>query len=176
MCNCVSCVLITRHQDVTLQPCHREDMRKGWRVHWLTMMLWSNLTKCGLFFNIESPLWSTHFLHLCYSAWIPMAWKLSSWSSKKSSTADMTSSSVRCCFPARCFFIFNFGEQKIVRWCQIRGISIKDWSTSSKPQSHTAAIDTAELCAGGLSWWNRAPFISFPGRFQTSLVSYFSKL
>ena len=31
------------------------DTRVGWKVHRLTLMLWSNLTKCGLFFNIVSP-------------------------------------------------------------------------------------------------------------------------
>ena len=29
--------------------------RVGWKVHRLTMMQWSNLTKCGLFSNIVSP-------------------------------------------------------------------------------------------------------------------------
>ena len=29
--------------------------RVGWKVHRFTMMQWSNLTKCGLFFNIVSP-------------------------------------------------------------------------------------------------------------------------
>ena len=29
--------------------------RVGWIVHRLTMMQWSNLTKCGLFFNIIDP-------------------------------------------------------------------------------------------------------------------------
>ena len=43
-----------------------------------------------------------------------------SWSSKKSSAADMTSSLVWYCFPAKC--LFHVGEQKIVRWCQIRRI------------------------------------------------------
>ena len=38
------------------------------------------------------------------------------------------------------------------------------WSTSSKPQSSTATIPTIGLCAGALSWWNRTPFVSFPGR------------
>ena len=33
----------------------------------------------------------------------------------------MTSSSVRYCFPAKCF-VFMLGEQEIIRWCQIRKI------------------------------------------------------
>ena len=40
------------------------------------------------------------------------------------------------------------------------------WSTSSKPQSCTAAIATTDLCAGTLSWWNRTPFVSFQGHLR----------
>ena len=73
---------------------------------------------------------------------------LSSWSSKKSWTADMTASSVWYVFSAKCFF--NVGEQKIVRWCQIRGI-YGEWSTSSKPQTYVQ-----EHCPGrGQCSWNR---------------------
>ena len=58
---------------------------------------------------------------------------------KKSSTADMTSSSVRYCFPAKCFI--RVGEQKIVRWCQIRRVwrvinQFKDTVTHSSHYNH----------------------------------------
>ena len=43
-------------------------------------------------------------------------------------------------------------------------------------QSHTAAIATTDLCAGALSWWNRSPVISFPGRFEMSLELLFRVL
>ena len=69
--------------------------------------------------------------------------------------------------------VFLVGEQKIVGWCQIR--KIWRWSTSLKPQSCTTAIATTDLCARALSWWNRTPFISFPGRswnvYSTTFVS-----
>ena len=35
------------------------------------------------------------------------------------------------------------------------------WSISSKPQSRTATISTTGLCERALSWWSRAPFVSF---------------
>ena len=35
-------------------------------------------------------------------------------------------------------------------------------------QSRTAAIATTDWCAGALSWWNRTPFVSFPGHFEMS--------
>ena len=53
----------------------------------------------------------------------------------------MTSSSVRYCFPAKCFVMF--------------GKRHGGWSTSSQPQSCTAAIATTDLCAGALSWWDQ---------------------
>ena len=55
--------------------------------------------------------------------------------------------------------------------------------TRSNPQSRTAAIATTDLCAGALSWWNRTPFVSFPGRFDliashswSSKLTYYSPL
>ena len=43
------------------------------------MMQWSNLTKRGLFINIASPAVHT-LLHRCWSIWITVVHKLSSWS------------------------------------------------------------------------------------------------
>ena len=65
--------------------------------------------------------------------------------------------------PSQVFF-FHVGEQKIVRWCQIRRI----WRVikSSKSQSHTAAIATTDLCARALWWWKRTPFVSLPGSLR----------
>ena len=44
------------------------------------------------------------------------------------------------------------------------------WSTSSKLQSHTAAIATTDLCAGALSWWKQDSLCQF---FKMSLVLLF---
>ena len=139
-----------------------------WNVLRLTMIQWLNLTKCGLFFNIVSPAIHTLLLSVLQrlDSRSIVAFILLSWSSKKSSTADMTSSLVWYCFWAKCFSCWGTEN----RWCQIRRI----W-TSSKPQSRTAAIATADLCAGALSWWNRTLFISFPVRFEMSLVQLFWK-
>ena len=61
----------------------------------------------------------------------------------------MTSLSVQYCFPAKCF-CFHVGEQKIVRWCQIRVI----WRVIKQfkgVQSHSHAqqplqLQTCVLC------------------------------
>ena len=48
---------------------------RGWaeKLYRVTMTQWSNLTKCGLFFNIVSPVVYiyTTFFDRCCSAWIP---------------------------------------------------------------------------------------------------------
>ena len=74
--------------------------------------------------------------------------------------------------PSQVFFYV--GEQKVVRSCQSGEYG--GWSTSSKPQPCTAAIATTDLCAGALSWWNRTPFINFPGRLPMSIVLLFKVL
>ena len=65
----------------------------------------------------------------------------------------------RYCFPAMKGF-FQVGEQKIVRWCQIKRI----WRVIN--QFKAIAIATTDLWVGALSWWNRTPLVSFPGRLR----------
>ena len=146
----------------------------GWKVCRLTMMQWSNLIKCGLFLNIVSPAGHTllplvlQCLDCCgIEALIVILKKVLNCSLH---IYDIIIGPIL--LPRQVFF--HFGKQKIVRWCQIRKI----WRviTSSKPQSCTAAIATTDLCAGALSWWNRTPFVSFPGCFEMSLVLLFKVL
>ena len=95
------------------QYCHlkiKDYTRMGWKVHRLTMMQWSNLTDCGLIFNIVSP--EVHTLPSVLQRLDSGGIEALILILEKSSTADMTSL-VWYCFPAR--------EQKIVRWCQIWG-------------------------------------------------------
>ena len=75
-----------------------------------------------VFQHSPAPVRTTHFFHQCCSAWIPGGIEALILILEKSSTADMTSSLVRYCFPAKCCCFFQFGEQKRVRWCQIRRI------------------------------------------------------
>ena len=109
--------------------------RVGWKVHKLTKMQWSLLTKCGLFCNIVSPAVHTllppvlQYLDSCRIEALILIFK-------KSSTADITSSSVRYCFPAKCFFML--GNKKLSDVA--KSGEYGGWSTSSKPQSRTAAI------------------------------------
>ena len=57
---------------------------------------------------------------------------------------------------------FHVGEQKVDG---AKSGEYGGWSTSSKPQSCTAAIATTDLCAGSaLLGWNRTPFVKFPDR------------
>ena len=61
---------------------------------------------------------------------------------------------------------------QMIHWCQIRRI----WRVINQFKSHghgTAAIATTDLSAVALSWWNRTPFVSFPGRFETSTTFQF---
>ena len=72
---------------------------------------------------------------------------------------------------------FHVREQKIVRWCQIRRMWRPGWSTSSKPQSRTAAIAITDMCARELSWWNRTPLRSvFQAVHEMFLVLLFKVL
>ena len=48
-----------------------------------------------------------------------------------------------------------------------------DQPVQSHIVTHTAAIATTGLCAGALSWWNRTPFVSFPGRFRNVFSTTF---
>ena len=43
----------------------------GWKVNWLTKIFSWNVTN-ELHFFTKPPLRSTHFFHLCSSAWIPL--------------------------------------------------------------------------------------------------------
>ena len=121
-------------------------------------MQWSNLTKCGLYIytNIVSP--AAHTL-------LPLV--LQCLDSRGIEALIIILEKVLICrydliigpilLPSQ--VLFHVGEQKIVKSGEYGG-----WSTSSKPQSRTAAIATTDLCAGALSWRNRTPFVSFPGR------------
>lgn len=57
-------------------------------------------------------------------------------------------------------------------WGQIR--RLERLLNQFKSQSWTAAFDTKISCAGTLSWWNKTPFISFPG--QLVLIAFHNHL
>ena len=91
---------------------------------------------------------------------------------KKSPTADMTASSGRYCFPAKCFF--NIGEQMVLNQGKLEG----DQPLQSHSHAPVAAIATTDLCAAALSWWNRTPYVSFAGclrNVSSTTCRYFSK-
>ena len=114
---------------------------RGWAekfIGWLWCNIWS-MTKCGLSFQHSLPLRSTHFFHRCCSTWIPMVKssethpipnprkspQLQIWPHHRSDTASQPS-------------VFDVGEQKIVRWHQIRRIwrMINQIKATVKHSSH----------------------------------------
>ena len=73
----------------------------GWKVNGLTIMQSSNLTRCGLFFQHNHTLAALGFSWYRSSNPDPR---------KRSSTADMTSSSVQYLFPTKWFYLFWWTE------------------------------------------------------------------
>ena len=73
----------------------------GWL--WCNGQIWPNV----VIFQ-HNPPWSPHTSSIGVAA-LGLLWYRSSYPDprKKSSTADMTSSSVRYCFPAKCFFMLG---------------------------------------------------------------------
>ena len=144
----------------------------GLKVHKLTMMQWSNLTKCGLFFNIVSLVIHTLLPSVLQHLGFP--WYRSSHPDpQKCHQLQMwpdlicihyvTSSSVRYCFPAKKIHV---GEQKIVRWCQIRRIwrEINQFKATVRHSSHwLIRILYEKLCVKCVKW-----FFFFFFRFQNS--------
>ena len=95
------------------------------------MMQWSNLTKCGLFFKIVSPAVHTvlpsvlqHLDSHGIEALILILEKV----------LNLIISPIL--LPSQVFF--HVGEQKIVRWCQIRGPwrVINQFKATVTPSSH----------------------------------------
>ena len=144
--------------------------RVGWKVHRLTMMSWSNITRCGLYFNIVSV--HTHLPSVLQRLDSGGIEALILILEKNSSTADMTSSSNRYCFPARCCSCWGTENSQMVPNQE----NMEGDQPIQSHQSRTAAIATTDLCARASSWWNRTPFVSFPGRFEMSLVLLFKVL
>ena len=94
--------------------------RVGGKVHRMTMMQWSNLTKCGLFFIIFSP--AVHTLLLSGVAALGFPWYRSSHPDPQKSPQLQIWPHHRCDTASQPSVFFHVGEQKIVRWCQIRNM------------------------------------------------------
>ena len=119
-----------------------------------TMMQWSNLTK---FFNISRAIHT--LFHWWYRNSHPDPRKspqLQIWPHHRSDTTSQPSVSP-------CWGTEN--SQMVPNQENMEG------DQPEKPESRTAAIATTDLCGGALSWWNRIHFVSFPSRFEMSLVS-----
>ena len=99
-----------------------------------------------------------------------MVQKLSSWSSKKSSTADNYDLIIGpMLLPSQVLLFFHVGEQKLVSWCQIGRIwrVINQIKAAVMQISHCNLVEP-DLCAVALSWWNKTPFVSFSGRLRNA--------
>ena len=126
--------MISNHGYITQLTCciwpDRVHTREGWKVHRLTMMQWPNLNKCSLFFNIISPV--VHTL-LPWVLWHLDFHELSSWSSKKYSTADMTS-------------LLDTSSQRSVFACYRRCIAWRFPKCICDPSLVTIGLTIAKLC------------------------------
>ena len=94
----------------------------GWKVHRLTMMQWSNLTECGLFFNIVSPAGpAVHALLPLVLQRLDFLWYRSSHPDPRKSPQLQIwpHRSDRYCFPTKWYFML--GNRKSSK-CQIRRI------------------------------------------------------
>ena len=123
-------------------------------------MQWFKLTKCGLLFNIVSPAVHT-FLPSVLQGLDSRGTEALTQIFEKFLNSRYNCIIGPILLPSQVFF-FHVGEQKIVRWCQIRRIwrVVYQFKAAVTHSSHAATY----LCAWALSWWNRTPFVSFLGR------------
>ena len=156
--------------------------RVSWKVHRLIMMPWSKCDQMWFVFQHSLPAIVAFSRAIVAGAYVgsPLQ-RIDSrgiealililekvlncklWPHHRSDTASQPS------------VFFSYWEQK-KQSVGAKSEEYGGWSTSSKPHSRTAAIATTDLCAGALYWWNRTPFVSFPGRFEMSLVLLFTVL
>ena len=142
-----------------LIPC----TRVGWKVHRLTMMQWSNMTKCGLFFYIISPAihtlfqWVLQLLDSCgIEALIPILKKspqLQIWPHHRSNTAYQPT--VFSCWGTD-------NSQMVLNQENEYGGLINQFKATVMHSSH---CNHRLVCRSivHMFWWNKTPFISFPG-------------
>ena len=122
------------------------------------MMQWSNLTKCGLFFNLVSPCGPHNSSIGVAARGFPWYRSFQSDPRKKSSIADMTSSLIRYCFPAKCFL--HVGEQKNSQMVP------NDENVEGDQPVQSDSHAQHPLHRQTDSWWNRTPFVRFLSRFE----------
>ena len=131
------------------------------------MMQWSNLTKCRWFLNIVSPavhtllLWVLQRSDSCAMEdpilILGKSPQLQTWPHYRSDTASQPSVFLSC--------FFHVGEQKIVRWCQIRRI----WRVINQ---FIATITHSSHCNHRLLV-KQDSLRQFPGHFEMSLILLF---
>ena len=80
--------------------------RVGWKVHRLTMMHWSNLTKCGLFFTSNLPCFP-HFSSIGVAALDSRGIE----ADPRISPQLLVSSTVRYCFPCSKVSFSRWGSE-----------------------------------------------------------------
>ena len=148
-----------------------EHTRVGWKLHRLTMMQLSNLTKCGLYFNTVPPAVHTLLpsvlqrLDSWYRSSHPDPRKspqLQIWPHYRSDTASQWQRSVFSCWGTE-------NSQMVPKSGEYGG-----WSTGSKPQSRTTAIVTTDLYARALSYSEAGlPSLIIQAVHEMSLVLLF---
>ena len=74
--------------------------------------------------------------------------------------------------PSQGVCFLHVGGQKLVTWRQI----LRIWKVTRLFKAtvmQSIHCNHELVCAGALSWWNWTPFVSFPGRFEMSIVLLF---
>ena len=136
----------------------------GWKFHRLIMVQWSNLTTCGLYFT--SLPCGAHFpselQRLVSRGLAALILILEKKSRLRPQLHIIIGPIYTASQPSDFLFMLGYRKQSDGAKSGKHG----GWLISSKPQSCTAATATTYLCAGALSWWNRTPFVSFPGRLR----------
>ena len=116
--------------DWQLSLCHT---RVGWKVHRFSMLQWSNLTKCGLFFNIVSPAVRTLLPSVFQRLpWIPVGYRSSHPDPRKSPQLRSDKA-----FQSSIFSRWGTEYSQVVP-NQVNNYG--KWSTSSKPCTVTHSI------------------------------------
>ena len=134
-----------------LQGPLRKDKRVGWKVHRLTIMQWSNLTKCGFIFQQSLPCGPyTSPIHAIGVAAFGSPWYMEALILilKKVLNCRYDLIIGPMLLPSQvCFFVMR-NKQKSD--CAKSG-EYGGGSTTPKAQSRTTAIASIDLCAGALS-------------------------
>ena len=131
---------------------------------WCSSQIWPNV----VYFSIWSPLRSTYMYMSSISvAALGFLWYKSSHPDPRKSPQLQIYYLIIDPILLPSQVVFYVGEQKIVRWCQIRRI----WRVINQLQA--TVVHSSHCNHRALSWWKRIPFVSFSGHLRNVSSSSF---